>query len=179
MHLSRFAFALLAAGSAMAAPISYLESVGGDLPTIGGLPVFTFDVGSNTVSGVAGFTDFDSFAFVIPVGMSLDSASIATTAAGSYRLKGSLRTGSSVSLGTLLANWDAIPPGTLILSSTPSGPGTYHIWHSENTTSLAGTNPTNYTWTFAVSSTAAVPEPTIAGMTAAGLLGLFALRRRR
>ena len=68
---------VVAPGITRATPINYNESSGGDLAdgTIGNplSTVFTFDTGTNTVSGVCGSTfgnkDFDSFAFTIPAGL--------------------------------------------------------------------------------------------------------------
>src|SRR5262245_2911376 len=45
------AVAMMLAGAAQAAPIAYQESVSGDLPTLGPLPILNFDVGANTVTG--------------------------------------------------------------------------------------------------------------------------------
>ena len=66
---------------AAATPISYSESVSGDL--VAALPAptaFTLDVGVNTVSGTshyAGDIDPDSFAFTVPVGMVVTNVSFA------------------------------------------------------------------------------------------------------
>src|SRR5256885_1833704 len=72
---------------AAATPISYSEGVSGDL--IGDLPastIFTLDVGVNTVSGTSiygpGGTDFDSFAFDVPVGMQVSNISYAFVRTG-------------------------------------------------------------------------------------------------
>src|SRR5262245_46295881 len=76
-HLVRFigcVAVLLVARVGSATPIAYDEGVSGDLPPSYPAPLFTLDVGSNTVKGTTHLTlvntsvDFDDFAFVVPVG---------------------------------------------------------------------------------------------------------------
>jgi hypothetical protein len=59
----------------------YNESANGDLQAGGTLPIMTFDLGVNTVVGAtiaASFIDFDSFAFSVPAGMQISSATLET-----------------------------------------------------------------------------------------------------
>jgi hypothetical protein len=60
-----------------AAPVSYSESIDGDLSDFSSpLQTFNLDVGINSISGTLGTNadgtlDFDSFAFIVPAGMEM------------------------------------------------------------------------------------------------------------
>ena len=70
---------VLLARATSATPLAYDEAISGDLGDTFPATQFTLDVGSNTISGTTHFfstlvsddTDFDDFAFVVPVGTHL------------------------------------------------------------------------------------------------------------
>ena len=168
------AVAILAAGSVLAAPISYQESVGGDLPDLAdAVSIFVLDLGSNTVSGqISSEVDFDNFAVEIPVGMRLDSITLQGT--GTVQMQYMLAQGFT----SKAASVDYVAPAIVTLTHL-SAPGTYLVRQVRNA-SPKGFGPTDYTWTFNVSSTtAATPEPASIGLAGMALLGLIAARRRK
>jgi len=178
--------ALTVTAAANAGPINYQESVSGDLPTFGSpLPTFTFDVGTNTISGTFGLNtnaDFDSFAFVVPAGMRLVSAKVTLAdgpGVGDMSAAGwSLYSGSANAAGgSFLESVSPTSPGVYSFLSTPLGPQTYNI--AANFFSWGGPSPVsaNYVFSFDVVAT---PEPVslvVFGGLIVGGAGV-ALRRR-
>jgi len=186
---TRFTFALalsyplLAAGSALAAPVNYDEAIDGDLPFSGSpLPTLAFDLGINTVKGATGIEgidlDFDSFAFTVPVGTQLVSLSLELT--DSSRSTGNFNEavwqfhkGSAIfRAGTDLGNVEAQSPGTSTFTALPVGADVYHL--GANSFSASGSSFGDYTFTFELTQ---VPEPT--SLALLGLGGLLIARRRR
>ena len=175
--------------SASAAPIAYQESVSGDLPATGApLPTFTFDIGSNTISGntsAAGFplvSEIDSFAFIVPAGMEVTSATVSATVVTFppvfanpdivwFVRRGSANSSTGTFIESFIASTGASGGTHTTLSNVPLLPNTYNV------TALDGLNAptsTTYTFTFTV---AAVPEP--ASLATLGLASLALLARRR
>jgi len=187
-------FGLLLTGAvapATAAPISYVESVSGDLATALPAPtVFTLDAGVNTVSGTLAFTqadglERDSFAVSVPVGMQLTSIAFAftTTLVGHNDFAEKVFT---FDFGNLFPQFP-IPafgiidvmgasPVDVFAIALPVGPGVYGIF--DNGGQIGGPGFTaDYTWSLTVVPTA-VPEPALLVSLGAGLCGAF-LRRYR
>lgn len=176
------------ATTSSAAPLAYQESVSGDLPGIGVLPILTLDIGSNTVSGTTGFPvepplDFDSFAFMIPVGSVLVSASVQLMdVAGntgdfviaSWRLYSGSSTADS---GTLIELLEASSPGSDALTSTPLGAGLYNFTALGLGVSLVSL--ANYTFTLTLREAQAIPEPGTLLLAGLALAGLASTRGRR
>lgn len=120
------------AGPAVAAPITYLESLNGDLPDAAPLTLFTVDLGLNTISGSTAFSvpigaDIDNFAFTVPVGMEVQSMKVLipeqTVDYGSVIWD--LRSGSILPYsGTPVASFTIDPVG-FATYNTPVPAGTY------------------------------------------------------
>jgi hypothetical protein len=162
----------LPAGYVSAAPINYLESISGDLPTgLPASPVFSLDLGANRISGSISYTfqgpqcpecpapaDVDPFAFSVPAGTELVSVSFrfataATTnisAAGAFYRLCPDNIGGSISCGGLyLDSQDFALLGSSPVSAfdiaLPLGPGTYSVWNNSlsMTTFPGSVSPTN------------------------------------
>jgi hypothetical protein len=164
---------------ATAAPLNYSETISGDLPNLNPLPIFAFGVGLNTISGRLGSdlsgTDFDSFAFVVPVGMRLIASRVEMN-----DVQGDithafwrLHSGSAAYItGPLLAAYDPPSPGIAELKA-PLNPGLYNISNLGfgvfTTGSIAST--ANYVFTFTLA-----PEPSAFVLAATSLfaISLFA-----
>jgi len=168
---------------AVATPVSYDESVGGDLPHFGSpLPTFAFDIGTNTVTGATRFDaihpdDWDSFALTLPVRAQLISGQVdLVDASGDFwDATWFLNSGSANwSQGANLETIFSLSPGNAALSSVPLADGVYNM----SAFLLDGTPPAyaNYAFTFDVR---AVPEPSSCMLHAAGIVTLACLARRR
>jgi len=172
-----------------ASPISYTESVSGDL--VSGLPaptVFTLDVGVNTVSGTSTFgptsSDFDSFAFDVPVGMQVTDISYAFVRTGTatagftgFALDNG-NPGAFPLLAQQIVNLFGASPVGMFATTLPLGAGIYSV--QNESLSRAGIDWTDdYTWSLTVTSTAAgVPEPASLVLLGSGLVGAGARRWR-
>ena len=161
---------------AAAAPFTFSEAVSGDLP--GAVPapsVFVLDVGVNTIAGTETFgafaiVNFDSFAFLVPVGTQLTSISYAFATTFSIPV-------TQGEIGYTLDNDNAFPaapilgfqnvdlfgasPVAMFTAALPLGPGTYGLQQSRAFIQEPGPAAwtDDYTWSLTVQSTAVVPEP--------------------
>ena len=167
--------------SSEAAPFSYSEAVSGDLPTGDTLPLFTLDIGINTVSGTFGTDgidpDFDSFAFKVPRHSELTAGQVALTDVMGNVISGEwqLRARSAKYIeGALIEFINADSPGIDSLDSVPQRSSIYNISHVSFLSSLPAARA-NYIFTFELAPV--IPEPASAVMMLIGGGGM--LRRRR
>jgi hypothetical protein len=166
-----------------AAPVNYSEFVSGDLIHLGfPLPVMSFDIGVNTVSGRFGIdatdTDVDSFAFTVPAGSQLVSGQVtlADFIGDIVESEWEFRSGSAnVGGGAMLDLLAPNSPGLDTLGPVPQGPNVYNITQR----GFFHTDPpcqADYTFTFVIQSN--VPEPCSAGLILIGAMLLLGWRRR-
>lgn len=174
-----------------AAPLVYTETSNGDLYTpnapgaSSALTVLTLGSGANTISGTFGTGDFDSFAILIPAGLTFESGNVQLAdGLGDVVLTSwSIRNGSTYGSGTaVLPALTANSPGTAALTGLPLGPGTYSFSHgSVNSIFNGGPVSADYTFTLNLTGTETpgVPEPSTVVLAAAALAGMAVARRRR
>ena len=153
---------------------NYSESVDGDLPSANPLILITLDPGLNTVSGTfgnVGFpTDYDSFAFTIPGGLSLAGGGVEVTdnVDNIVNVQWELRTGAVAGAGALIEEIFSLSPGADAFGGLPSG--TYHIGADSSASSRSAT--ADYTFSLRV-----VPEPATLALLALAALALIRTRK--
>jgi hypothetical protein len=188
---------------ALATPFSYSESVSGDLSRAP-VAAFQFDIGNNTISGTTQFLffsepgchfcgDFDSFAFNLPTGTTLESISVSSTitannvskADSEFSLCGGVGEQPYCfdnALGFQTVNFlDGSLQFVDFGGALPIGTGTYTVF--DNGIGIASIDPSlsmgwtaDYTWHFRVEP---VPEPPTYALMLAGLGALRFVSRRR
>jgi hypothetical protein len=166
---------------ALAAPVAYSESTHGELSAGGTLITLPFEEGVNTIAGAlsnAFFIDFDSFAFTVPDGFEVQSASVMIEDSlldfGDYRtVSWALYAGSDMfGNGALLQNVVAPVPSETEISVVPLPAGLYNL--SQYGFDADANALADYTFTFVVTP---VPEP--AALALPALAAAMLCRRRR
>ena len=190
---------LLFARVGHATPIAYDEGVSGDLGTVPPFTQFTLDAGSNTIKGTTHGTggisfssDFDAFAFVVPVGMHVTNityafttttAGVTTSASTHYQLDNGNAVPVLPYLGDVVVDFLGASPLHPFGSALPLSAGTYSLWEQDMAwgPGFDSAFSTNYTWTLDVArdTPAAVPEPASLCLLGTGLAGAWIRRRRR
>lgn len=180
---------IVAPVAATAAPISYNESIDGDLAVGGTLPVLALGVGANTVSGSTGsagsLPDFDSFAFAVASGTELFGIRLELVdAVGSFTSASwNLRPGNVVNTADPnppLALVEALSPGSYAYGGAPLQAGTYHFVARDFRWSGGPPAFGDYTFTLTVRDSAvqAVPEPGALALAGLALAAAGAAARR-
>jgi len=173
-------------GTASAAPISYQESVGGDLNGFGPFTIFTLDAGTNTISGRFGETptggfDWDSFAFSVGEGTVLDSVAVTLSDfnGNPIQMFWGMFTGTAYNTGTPLGTLSPESPGISSIAG-PFGAGLYNVSVQSFVSGGAENAVADYTFSLVARSTSQVPEPsTLALLGVAGLVGCIYRRATR
>ena len=180
-----------------AIPVSYDENVNGDLsaPTSGidftPFPsIGVFDTGVNTVTGftfidpITNRYNFDSFSFVLPVGLQITSITFQGSfigAAGASMNWSLLQSTTPIvnNASTVLESFAPAPLTNTIVSmhaaSSPLAAGNYGIsLVAAGVTLRTDQFRADYQWSFHVAS---VPEPPIVALLSIGFIGLCAARK--
>ena len=189
---------LLGSSLAAASPLTYQESVSGDLPQLHGGLTLALDIGTNTVSGSSRVEarpigepfdplkqDFDSFDLLIASGSHLISATYSFTVTNfsdtaivngpgnsDFRLDG------GIAQSVLIPG---VSPVSLFGGQLPVGAGVHPLQNSQLGVTgclcfIGDFIEWNYTWTFQVSpEVAGVPEPATLGLLGPGLAAVVAV----
>ena len=191
---SVFWIALLLGTQAVAGVTTFNESTGGDLtPFNFSSPpnqVFTFDIGTNSVAGSAGIFggDYDSFGFIVPVGMQVSSTTFYAwnaQAGVSSISPGALYEGLPGSGTSFLmsAGVSVLPNNTATSIYSPFGAGTYYTGCCGGSGSSALPSFYNWQYVFELEDAPLPPPPPMPTPAPAGLvlmgLGLLGLGVRR
>ena len=176
------------------ADISYNELVSGDLASDVATPtdLGLVDLGKNTISGtLLNSVNFDPdvFSFTVAAGQQLDMVSLTSLSSTGERHFLAFHNGplnqslASENWITTLVDSSDLDDNFLTIGSLentyggtglpggPVGAGTYHIWLQE-------TDGQDYDYTFSVSTSQAIPEPSSAVVALLGICA-FAMRRRK
>lgn len=165
------------------AGIIYSETVDGDLTDQSNpLTTLNFSAGANTVSGrgtQGSVIDFDSFAFVIPTGGTLTSATLQMTFSGAMQTADwQFRSGTNVPVsGTFLQSVGSSSGFTAV----PQGPDTYQLYANSYGGPPQQDGAVDYVFTFNVDLPRGgdVPEPGSVMLLGGGLAAMaWRLRRR-
>lgn len=185
LHLRMFFALALSAivATASAAPVSYDESSGGDFPVHSVLPIFSLEIGTNTIGGTIGrqipfFDDFDSFAFTIPAGLRLKSGVVELTDRENdlVLVDWELYEGATTPVGVpRLEHIRVNSPGSSTVQ-TRLGAGTFNFYSVGWTMFDPAPALSDYTFTLEVT---AIPEPTLGAYLIASLVGLSPCRWRK
>jgi hypothetical protein len=167
----------LSVASSQASPIFYDEAINGDLIESNPLPTFTLDVGTNVVTGTTWgvccpFFDFDSFAFVVPLGMQLVNITFSTPSP--LWVVFTLQSGSGSHNSGAVLDYLFSPADSLSAELLPLATGIYNLTESQ----LQVGEPISYTFSLDVELTPEIPEPTVLLLLASGLASMGVRRRR-
>ena len=174
------ALAVGACAAAVAEPVHYQESIGGDLQQ--GSPStwtrFALDVGESTISGRAGNVlmtpDWDPFAFTVPSGSQLLTIQVDLSDVEGNSVSSTWLLQSIIGV-TTLQTMEALSPGSANYSGPALTSGLYWMQHTLHGYGIASdTNTFDYTFTLTVSP---VPEPPASILAAFGVAGLCLIRR--
>jgi len=180
----------VASSAAFATPITYQESVSGDLPSGGGSTLL-FDFGTNTVSGNLSWfavADLDFFKFAVPTGgtlTSIDLSFVTTASASGGVINWDLtdQTPMPTFLGTqgigLIGSGFSLPFFAGLLPRTSDTYGIASSFSVSGTPSLQNGFSTDYTWRINVASVPDVASTFgLLGFVCAGLGAATRLRQR-
>ncbi len=197
-------FFLVFSSKSLAIPISYDESIDGDLSVSSFIyygEAFTFSSGTNKVAGQITIgrdtADFDPFFFIVPEDMLLASITYSfsiyernyiSSAGASYTLRNGIDNSYLGSSGRvdvintsdpILLFEDSLPYSSDFTDLLPLGPDTYLFGHTLLASSHAGL-PYLATWDyeiyFELTSVNSVPEPPIIAIFLFGLFSIFAAK---
>lgn len=176
--------------AAQAVPLTYDETIDGDIATTPTTAPFALDVGSNRIAGTTTAKpdelDIDDFSFFVSPDMRLDSITFEVLSADLLTdtfifgaeislISGSLFTGTELAM----ENVDFASTGTasLFRAQLPLESDLYSLRYSL-IRPLEGGGSADYEITFDVAPSATIPEPGVLSLFATGALGLLTMRRR-
>ncbi len=175
------------------AGIVYNESQSGDLSKINTTTAptheFTFGLGNNTISGSAALWsgDYDSFSFIVPVGLQLSFVSFDAWNAGSgvsslsttALYQGTPGSGPLLNVssgGLILPSWSA---KELYTQNSPFSAGSYYVGCCGGSGQSTSNGGYNYQWVFTLTvappTLPGTPPPPMPGVPAPAGVALFAM----